>query len=77
MSRGRLFGCNGRVYGTAGIAQLMEEGKTETVSSDCEVWKMDVEHYNRTGEVRKLEHLRTEPRIKATKSQVARWGEFV
>lgn len=44
---------------TVQTAQLMEE-KPQDIATDCQVWKLDKEHYEKTGEVRKLEFLRTE-----------------
>jgi hypothetical protein len=52
--------------GTTQTAALMEEEIQDIALSDCQVWRMDVEHYNLTGEVRKLEFIRTEEQSKLT-----------
>ncbi|MDP4159802.1 MAG: hypothetical protein Q8911_08580 [Bacillota bacterium] len=49
-------------FGTLAAAQLMDED-IKSEAKPCQVWKLDIEHYNRTGEVRKLEYLRDEEEI--------------
>lgn len=55
--------------GTTQTASLMEEDIQDIALSDCLVWKLDVEHYNRTGEVKKLEFLRVEKEPKLSAHQ--------
>jgi len=59
----KLFG-NIRAYGTASTALMMEEKPSTEGAGECFVWSMDMELYNRTREVKKLEFLRSEQPLK-------------
>lgn len=60
----RLFG-NIRVYGNAATALMMEEKPSTEGAGKCEVYRMDKELFKLTGEVKKLEDIRTEQPFKA------------
>lgn len=69
MAGGRQF--MGHNYGTGLTAKLMEEKPTQG-AGECKVYRMDKEHYERTGEVKMIEYLRTEDAPKAQKMVCAK-----
>lgn len=64
-------------YGPTLTSQLMEEKPQDIAINDCRVWKFDVDHYNQTGKVRKLEYLREEKPPKTQKAHPNANGHFV